>query len=113
MKTNRDYKIGDTAYIVRHCPFWPSDAEKALIESSGKQVIDVAYEKEQEEVIPSLVKAVSFARRAAKGDFWRRAEVFEARLVNPYADVLPDHLLKPSARTWEPIEGGYECEIQR
>jgi len=107
------FNIGDTAYIVRHCPFWPTPEESKAIEDSGDQVIEVAYRKERDDIFTSLSKAIAFARRAYRGDFWGRAEVFEARLSNPYReDGIPGERIKRSALEWEPT-GEYECLIEK
>jgi len=106
----KHYNIGDTAYIVRHTPWWPSDEEKAKLEADGRCVIDEAYSRERDEVFPSLVKAIAHARKVRKSSFWGIAEVFEARLTNPYSGDIPDHRIKRSALAWAPT-GEYECEV--
>lgn len=107
------YQIEDVAYVVKHCPFWPSEAEKVAIEARGSQVIDEAESRIERTVIETLPAAIRFARKAVKGDFWGLVTVYEARLVNPYSDDIPNHRIKRSALEWEQIEGGYECEIER
>lgn len=109
MKT---FNIGDTAYAVRHCPFNPTEKEKEEI-LRHREIVDEAYDHEEERIFESLSKAIAFARKVVRSDFWGFATVFEAKLVNPYSDEIPDCLLKPSARRWRQIEGGYECEIER
>jgi hypothetical protein len=110
----REYNIGDTAYVVRHCPYWPSEEEKAALEAKGRAAIEEAYHREQEELFDSLSRAVAFARKAAKKSFWGLAEIYEARLTNPYReDGISDERIKRSALVWEEIDGGYKCEIEK
>jgi hypothetical protein len=109
----KGFKIGDTAYMVRHTPWYPSKEEKEKLEAEGEEIIQIAYNKEENELFTSLSKAIQFARKIVKTDFWGCATVYEARLVNPYSEDVPDWQLKRTALRWEQIEGGYECEIER
>jgi hypothetical protein len=110
MKSN--YNIGDIAFIVRHCPFWPDEKEVEAFEASGSCIVDVAHGRVEEKVFGSLVRAIAFAKKAAKKDFWKSCEVFEVKLVNPYWPYLADHRVKRSALEWEKLDGGYECDIE-
>lgn len=107
MKTN--YQIGDTAYIVDYCP-------EPTNEQADADNFDCAWwqlDHTEEEVFPSLVKAIAFARKAAKTSIFGVVEVYEAVLSNPYKGEFPDWMVKQSALRWQKLEGGYECEINR
>jgi hypothetical protein len=104
MKTN--YQIG---YIVKHCP--EPTTEQA--DSNEFDVIDWREEKTETPVFASLVKAMTFARKAAKTSLFGSVEIYEAELVNPYREDFPDAMVKRSALEWRKIDGGYQCEINR
>ena len=108
MKTR--FTIGETGFVVRHTPWRPTPEEVAKIESDGSQPIEEAYRRERLSVFRQLTKAVKFARRAIKTDYFGVAEITECTLVNPYPEI-PDCRIRREALEWKPVPGGYEAEI--
>lgn len=102
------FEIGDVAYIVEHCP--EPTTEQA--EDDSFDVVCWQMEKTVQEVFPTLVRAIAFARKAVKASIFGVIDIWEAELVNPYRSEIPDWQIKRTALKWQK-NGGYECEVWR
>ena len=106
--TSHKFEIGDTAYIVEHCPEPPADQDP-----NSDDLTWWEHDHSESVVFASLPKAISFTRKVVKTSMFGEVDIYEAVLTNPYRDEYPDWMVKRSALVWKKVEGGYECAIRR
>jgi hypothetical protein len=93
-----DFRIGETVYLVEHTPFAPTGPDNV-----DNPFIEQAYKHTRTDVLSNLPRAIAFARRAVKADFFGEVTIREATIV-------------PNARNEleaEELDGGYALKVYR